>query len=108
MMCSAAEAILRTFPGPLLARNGHAEVSWQCPLLGETRSDQRRVKTTRLTPSGRAHVNAIVAGTDELLFFTKCYLPHGCDPIVGLYRRAWTDRLSIGELSLNASCDAWR
>ena len=53
-------------------------------LLGKTRSDQRRVKTTRLTPSGRAHVNAIVAGTDELLFFTKCYLPHGCDPIVGL------------------------
>jgi hypothetical protein len=36
LMRRADEVMLRCM-SPDVARNGHAEVSWQCPLLGEQR-----------------------------------------------------------------------
>ena len=33
--------------GPVLARNGHTEVSWQCPLLGEQRKTCARFELFR-------------------------------------------------------------
>ncbi len=34
---AAVHVVISSLPGPLMARNGHAEVSWRCPLLGEQR-----------------------------------------------------------------------
>src|SRR5258707_10331763 len=34
----------------LLARNGHAEVSWRCPLLGEQRKTFARIELFRFGP----------------------------------------------------------